>query len=248
MQAVRLRVKGSFNSFRIYTSIRYHKTFHVPTKTTLISLLGAAIGWNEAEIESMYSRIRTNALLDRHNGTMTDLWSITKIKTDAPDKPESSLVSREMLFEPEYTIYYNISPNGNMRNMQYDDILLAFNDPAFPLTLGRSDEMIEILEKPKIIELISHAINEDHYYRNTILPFNYREYFDGYERKVVKQGYTFNLPQVLNIPTGFEINQTKIRKPSSYLVVTLVYDTAVKIINRCDGWLDNEDRRYLYLY
>ncbi len=178
-----------------------------------------------------------------------DLWLITKIKTDNLNKPESSLVSREMLFEPQYTVYYNItSKKDEQKNIEYDDIIAAFNEPEFPLTLGRSDEMIEVVAKPKIIDLIPTTINEKQYYRNTILPFNYKDYFGGYEKTLMRKGYTFNLPQVLSIPIGFDISQTGLRKPSSNLQITLVYDTAVNIINRNDGWLDNENGRYVYFY
>ena len=64
----------------------------------------------------------------------------------------------------------------------------------------------------------------------------------------MERGYTFNLPQVVTIPTAFNTSHKGIRKPSSFKQVTLVYDTAVKIVNRIDGLLDNEDQRYVYIY
>lgn len=247
LKVIRLRVKGNFNSFRIRSGIRYHQTYHVPTKTTLIGLVGAAIGLDEFDLDRIYKRIQTNALLDRYSGRANDLWLITKIKTDNLNKPESSLVSREMLFEPEYTIYYSVDSKNDTENIEYDDIISAFDDPEFPLTLGRSDEMIEVVAKPKVIDLIPITINEKQYYRNTILPFNYKNHFEGYEKTQLKKGYTFNLPQVLSIPTAFNL-EAGIRRPTSHLQITLVYDTAVMITNRNDGWLDNESGRCLYIY
>lgn len=221
----------------------------MPTKTTLIGLLGAAIGRDETEIESLYALIQTNAFLERYSGTANDLWLITKVKLDDLNKPESSLVTREMLFEPNYTIYYIIASNPEVeKNIEYSDIISAFNDPEFPLTLGRSDEMIEVLDKSRTIELTSPHSDKAHYSKNTVLPFNYKDYFGGYEKVRIQKGYTFNLPQITSIPTGFNIGPTGIRKPSSVQQVTLVYDTAIKIVNRQDGLVDNEDQRYIYVY
>ena len=249
LKAIRLRVKGNFNSLRVQTDIRYQRAFHVPTKTTLIGLLGAAIGLDESEIEQLYSLIQTNAFLQRYSGTANDLWLITKIKLDALNKPESSLVTREMLFEPNYTIYYIIDSNPEVeKDIEYNDIISAFNDPEFPLTLGRSDEMIEISDKPKTIELTSPHSDAVHYSKNTVLPFNYKDHFGGYEKVRIQKGYAFNLPQVLTVPTSFKISKEGIRRPSSYQQVTLVYDTAVKIVNRIDGLVDDEDQRYIYVY
>jgi hypothetical protein len=50
----------------------------------------------------------------------------------------------------------------------------------------------------------------------------------------------FNLPQVVSLPIGFNISQTGLGRPPSNLQITLVYDTAVSIINRSDSWLDRE--------
>ena len=83
-----------------------------------------------------------------------------------------------MLFEPEYSIYYNILSNENIKSdIKYNDIISTFNDPEFPLTLGRSDEMIQVMSKPKTIDLISPPVDQAQYLKNTILPFNYKDSF-----------------------------------------------------------------------
>ncbi|MDE1868120.1 MAG: CRISPR-associated protein Cas5, partial [Thaumarchaeota archaeon] len=44
IQAVCLTVRGDFNSYRISTNIKYQRSYIIPTKTTLIGMLGAALG------------------------------------------------------------------------------------------------------------------------------------------------------------------------------------------------------------
>ena len=106
-----------------------------------------------------------------------------------------------MLFEPEYWIYYSNTDDSS--DNQLDDIINAFYDPEYALTLGRSDEMIEILEIRKVtLKPISSGS-----FKNTILPFNYKDYFDGYENMSLQKGQTFTLPNIVTIPLSFELRE-----------------------------------------
>ena len=238
MQAVRLLVKGNFNSFRISGGLRYHRTYHIPSKTTLIGLLGAAMGLEELELSSLFSSLTTNAILAKYSGTASDVWLVTKLKTHA--EAESAPIIREMLFEPEYWIYYSNTDDSSYN--QLDDIINAFYDPEYALTLGRSDEMIEILEikKVKLTPISSGS------FKNTILPFNYKDYFDGYENISLHKGQAFTLPNIVTIPTSFDIESKGFRAPSKYLQATMVYDIGVKIKGREDGITDEQRKLFLY--
>ncbi len=216
--------------------LKYHRTYYVPPKTALVGLLGAAIGLEDAELVDLYDSILTNAILADYYGTASDLWLITKLKTGG--EPETSPIIREMLIEPQYWIYYAVRDS----KIDLDKIANAFNDPIFALSLGRSDELIEVKKIMKVD--LQHDTNE--YFRNTILPFNYKDFFGGYEKLSLRKGQTFNLPQILSIPISFVIDDNRVRKPSKYLQVTLVYDIGVKIHGRKDGWVDEERRFFLY--
>ncbi len=235
---MRLLVKGNFNSFRISGGIRYHRTYHIPSKTTLIGLLGAAMGLDDLKLSKLFSSLTTNAILAKYSGTASDLWLVTKLKTHA--EAESAPIIREMLFEPEYWIYYSNTDDSSYN--QLDDIINAFYDPEYALTLGRSDEMIEILEIRKVtLKPISSGS-----FKNTILPFNYKDYFDGYENMSLQKGQTFTLPNIVTIPLSFEIESKGSRTPSKYLQATMVYDIGVKIKGREDGITDEQRKLFLY--
>ena len=238
MQAVRLRVKGNFNSFRVEGGLKYHRTYHIPSKTTLIGLLGAAMGLEDVDLNPLFGSVKTNAILTKFNGIASDLWLITKLKSHV--KPESSPIIREMLFQPEYSLYYSIPEPSSIK---LDYIFNAFYDPIYALTLGRSDEMIEILDIKKVtLQPISNA-----YFKNTILPFNYKDFFDGYENVTLLQGQSFSLPNVVNIPISFKIeNNRRIRSPLEHLQITLVYDLGIKVKGREDGLTDGQRRLFLY--
>ncbi|MEP0826485.1 MAG: CRISPR-associated protein Cas5 [Nitrososphaera sp.] len=236
MQVVRITAKGSFNSFRIPSGIRYHRTYHIPTKPTLIGLLGAAIGLEDVELSNIFNSVTTSAVLDSYSGMATDLWLIAKLKTQG--EPESSPIMREMLFEPCYSIYYSVSDSSDT---SLEDIVNAFTDPIFALSLGRSDEMIEVKEITKVnLQSVS-----DGYFKNTILPFNYKDFFDSYENLPLQRGQTFSLPQVISIPTKFDIKD-HIRKPLQYLDATIVYDRGIKLRNKEGGLSDGQRKFFLY--
>ncbi len=240
LQAVRIQVNGDFNSFRIGSGIKYHRTYYVPTKTTLIGLLGSAMGLQDNKLQNLFDSIQTNAILDSYSGTATDLWLITKLKTQG--KPESSPIMREILFEPQYSIYYSIHDYVNNTNL--DDVIHAFYDPVFALSLGRSDELVKVKEVTKV-DLYPAPSNE-YYFKSTILPFNYKDFFDKYEDLPLRKGQTFSLPQLVSIPISFKIEHGHIRRPLEYLQVTMVYDRGVKIVNREDGWIDGQRKFFLY--
>jgi CRISPR-associated Cas5-like protein len=240
LQAVRIQVSGSFNSLRIGSGIKYHRTYYVPTKTTLVGLLGSAMGMDENELQGLFSSIRTNAILKNFAGIATDLWLVTKLKTQG--KTESSPIMREILFEPQYSIYYSIDGSKN-NNMNLDDIVYAFYDPSYALSLGRSDEMILVKEVAKVN--LQQSTNE-YYFKNTILPFNYKDYFDKYDSAPLHKGQTFSLPQVVSIPISFKIEDGLIRRPLEYLQITMVYDRGVKIRNREDILSDGERKFFFY--
>ncbi len=194
------------------------------------------MGFEDVDLPDLFNTITTNAVLDGYSGTVTDLWLITKLKTQG--EPESSPIMREMLFEPRYSIYYS---NNGSSVTSLDKIIDAFTDPVFALSLGRSDEMIEVKEAIKVdLQSTSNG-----YFKNTILPFNYKDFFDSYENSPLRRGQTFSLPQVISIPIMFEI-EDHIRKPLQYLEATMVYDRGVKLRDKEDGLTDGQRKFFLY--
>ena len=100
--------------------------------------------------------------------------------------------------------------------------------------------MIEIKGK---VEKVNLRPSSSGYFKNTILPFNYRDFFVKYDNKPLSKGQTFTLPQVVSIPTSFKFENGRIRRPVNYLQVTMVYDRGVEIRGRMDGWIDGDEQR-----
>ena len=216
MKALRLRLRGDFNSFRMPASMRYQRTYLYPPRTTLLGLAGAALGLGEAELQEVYDRYKVSVVLESYQGLVLDLWSITKIKTT---QNERSVVTRELIYRPEYTMYYFSEEYSEQDLSRLSE---AFEDPAYPLTLGRSDELV-VASKPAIVDM--QECGSGLFYRNTVLPFNYRKHEYSFE-KAPEKGRLIRLPDVFRLPKTFSLDKG-VRKPIGHQEVTHIYDFGV---------------------
>lgn len=142
MKVLSLKVRASQVSFRRPLDLNYHRTLPLPPPTTMIGLAGAALGladfqiWNGEQWQSLRD-MRVAALLDKRPGKSKDMMTILKIKGGRID--QRSPYFRELLFNVEYTLIY-AGDDELIENLKS-----AFEDPVYPLSLGRKDELIEII-------------------------------------------------------------------------------------------------------
>jgi CRISPR-associated protein Cas5t len=231
-----LDVEGDFNSFRIGQSLQYQRTYLFPPKPTIIGLAGAALGLADNELERLYTDILVGTILNQYQGLARDLWGITKFKTVGT---EHAVVVREMLHRPYYSIYFAPSKTA----LSLKELQAAFADPVYPLSLGRSDELV-VVKSLRITDLATAKPGAC--YRNTVLPFDYRK--RGYILKKVtemKHG-VLELPQVITIPEVYSYDKTRKRSVTQYRVVTHVFSTGA-ISKESDGGLRDGERN-LFLY
>lgn len=236
MQALRLDVEGDFNSFRIGQSLQYQRTYLFPPKPTIIGLAGAALGLADNELKPFYTGISVGTILNQYQGLTRDLWGITKFKTVGT---EHAVVVREMLHRPYYSIYFAPSKTS----LQLKELQLAFADPTYPLSLGRSDELV-VIKSSHITGL--EPSEPGACYRNTVLPFDYRKQRYVLEKITETNQGILQLPQVFTIPQVYSYDKNRKRSVAHYQVVTHVFSTGV-ISKETDGGLRDGDRN-LFLY
>jgi len=224
MRALRLCVKGSFNSFRLPQEMRYQSTYMYPPKTTVIGLVGAALGLEDKKLEKIYDKILIGIILDGMGGKARDLWRIRKLKRTSEEK---AVVIREMLYNPVYWFYFSfVSKEFNLEMLKE-----AFHNPVYPLTLGRSDELI-LVDSLDVVELCKAEKNV--HYKWTVLPFDYKD--KNYKFEEVDLSEPFSVPQVFKIPTGFEYSKGR-RVPKNEKKFTHIFDIGLKFED-CAGWKD----------
>jgi hypothetical protein len=221
--------------------LQYQRTYMFPPKPTLIGLLGAALGCEDLQLVQLYDTTLMGIVLHSHEGLARDLWGITKLK--AGRSAEHAVVVREILHHPTYSIY--LAPTTADAAPTLEDMKAAFANPAYPLTLGRSDELV-VVRTSKIANLESAP--RDIYYRNTVLPFDYRKYGHALE-KVDTSGGIAEIPQVFRLPMAYSYDRTRRRKVARYEVFTHVFGTGLtfKGLKESDGgWRDGSNYFFLF--
>lgn len=218
--------------------MQYQRTYMFPPKPTVIGLLGAALGCEDIQLAQLYDTILAGIILRSYEGLARDLWGITKLK--AGRSAEHAVVVREMLHHPTYSMY--LAPSSGA--LKLEDMKAAFANPAYPLTLSRSDELI-VVRASKIANLESAP--KDAYYRNTVLPFDYRKHGHALE-KVDTSSRIVEIPQVFRLPMAYSYDKTRRRKVARYEVFTHVFGTGVTfkdLRERYGGWRDGSNYFFL---
>jgi len=153
MRVIRFGVEGLMNSFRIPFFRTYHKSFLAPPKTTVIGMLcNISLKSQKEFFEILESeRIEISVVINSIEGRGKDLWSYKTIDKKNRGK---SVIRRDKLFIPNYTIYLKIEDNS-----LYQEILESLKNPKNIPSLGLDDELITISSDVEEIDLIDNDSN-----------------------------------------------------------------------------------------
>jgi len=219
MQALKVIVEGSFNSFRYPAEMTYQRSYYIPPKTTIIGHLGSALGLSEKDLIPLYETIKVGVFLESFEGKTLDLWRITKLKS--PEN-ETAVVVRELLYRPKYRFYYIPQPDCTIT---LETMKMAFFNPVFAPCLGRSDELCTYKEI-KFVEIEEAPKNA--LYRHTILPFPYTEDPEAVLDLSQRDNLLKNMPPEISLlPVGFTIEKG-VRK-AKWCESTIIYGIGIKL-------------------
>jgi CRISPR-associated protein Cas5t len=211
MKALAVQVRAPVASFRRPLDHTYQRTLPLPPPTTVIGLAAAALGISTRELwdsSSPLRAVRVQVLAQNIPARATDLWTLLKIKSG---KMERSPYLRELLFNADFTLLY-----------QADELLLqklvqAFRQPAYPLSLGREDELIRV-ESCDIVEC--PPAEPPFVFYGTILPGDLRLLK---ARPLLQEGVVLEPAVVERLPTAFDIDdRTELRHPQNPQTFTLL--------------------------
>lgn len=126
-------------SFRLPETHTFHKTLPLPPRTTIVGILGAALGLTA---ESAQEWVETHqvklGVAGRHRGQMKDLWKYRKIKTM---EVISDVLLREHLIDLVMTLVYAAEDSSVA-----EQIIGGFQNPVYALTAGPSDSLLKVRE------------------------------------------------------------------------------------------------------
>ena len=152
MRVIRFEVEGQINSFRVSFFRTYQKSFLAPPKTTVIGMLCNISLKSQKEFFEILDRemIEVSVVIDSIGGRGKDLWSYKTIEKKNRGK---SVIRRDRLYMPKYTIYLKIEDKR-----LYQEILESLKAPKSIPSLGLDDELITICNV-KEIELEANKSN-----------------------------------------------------------------------------------------
>ncbi|AEH44113.1 CRISPR-associated protein Cas5 [Thermodesulfatator indicus DSM 15286] len=199
MEGLAVTVSAPVASFRRPLDINFQRTLLLPPPTTCLGIAGAALGLSEGELwrrGSPLSDLKVSVLLEPSPVTggdpavTRDLLKVLKIK-NKKISAERSPYFRELLFFSRYTLLFA------GKDELLDRLRKAFADPAYPLSLGREDELARI----EAIEEAVFSPGEPLLF-GTMVPGDLREL----EVKVkLAPGLRVEPPSVEVLPAGFEV-------------------------------------------
>lgn len=217
MNVLWVKASAPSASFRRPLDHNYQRTLPLPPPTTLFGLAGAALGLAEEELWQESSPLRellVAALALQKPGITRDMWTVLKIKNKR--LAERSPYFREIIFNARFMLLY-----GGRKEL-LTGLRQAFIDPAYPLSLGREDELIVIEDLG-----MGDACPGVPLFSGTVIPGDLQNLRFKW---IPRPGIAFEPPVVENMPLGFEIDKNGIRHPLNPRPFTfLPYDLEIEL-------------------
>ncbi|MGB3906858.1 MAG: CRISPR-associated protein Cas5 [Methanomethylovorans sp.] len=226
-------------SFRSPETHTFHKTLPLPPKTTIIGMMGAALGLS---LEEVHKLVEDQGFLvgvyGFNKGLMRDLWNYRKLtgkekkytEDDIKNRRQYSILIREYLFENQFVFYF-----GSDEVEKLEHLRSAFLSPTYPLTVGNSDDLFKTCKIGDIIEEKKCKLSKFEY---TVLPGDlsqlYKNDIDFSQIPIVQ---TINTPQVILLPTKFifEGDERRVSERQKFTFIS----TPVKLKTEIDGYTVN---------
>jgi len=221
-------------SFRVPETHTFHQTLPLPPKTTIIGMLGAALGFN---LEDAHDYVNQNNILvgvyGKHKGMMKDLWNYRKITgkekkytpEDIRNRKHYSILIREYLYHADFFIYF---ASDKLKSIEM--LRNAMHSPVYPLTAGTSDDLFKISNVSKISDVQVEKLS---IFEHTILPEDVSKFcksdIDFSKIPITK---TIYLPQVFLLPTKFAfiMDDRRVieRKPFTFISTSVTIEKPIE--------------------
>ncbi|MFB6271774.1 MAG: CRISPR-associated protein Cas5 [Salinibacter sp.] len=207
-QVLGVAVRAPVASFRRPLDHNVQRTLPMPSPTALVGIAGAALGLSHRELwasDSPVASLKVAVRAEVEPGRAQDLWTLLKIQNN---RMVRSPYVRELLFFARYMLVYG-GDEALLERLQQ-----AFRDPAYPLSLGREDELMAVDDVA-----LEAADEGEPRFRGAALPGDVRQMR---MRPVVEPGIRFAPPVVETLPLRFTVDGRGIRHPEAPTAVSFL--------------------------
>jgi CRISPR-associated protein Cas5t len=226
-------------SFRSPETHTFHKTLPLPPKTTIIGMMGAALGLG---LEEVHKVVEEQGILvgvyGLNKGLMRDLWNYRKLtgkekkytEEDIKNRRQYSILIREYLYENQFIFYFGLDDFKKLECLRS-----AFLSPKYPLTVGNSDDLLKISRVGEVIEGKNCKLDK---FEHTVIPGDLSQlYGNDIDFSQIPIVQTVSTPQVYLLPTKFvfEGDERRVSERKKFTFVS----TPVKLKTQVDGYTIN---------
>lgn len=244
MKFLRIKCSGCLNSFRQPDFHTYHKTLHLPPKTTVAGMIGSALGISPESVNEEW--LKNNrfqmGIVGKSNGKASDLWQIRKYESKqikayqngSESTPyKTAVIVRELLYASEFTLYLHFENEED-----FELVSAKIQNPEWALSLGREDELV-LVEDIKQVDLNETS---DISFCNTVLPIDFTT--TPYDIVLESDSFSANLldeaPKSVKLPVTFTYNNdTGAREASKFQTFSFIFNLPVKLRDS-KGFYDEE--------
>lgn len=216
MKGIIISLHAMTASFRDPNTHLYQETIPIPPPTTIVGVTGAALG---LPFEEAMEYFKTNRIAvgcsAKSDGFGKDLWNYSKIKSKGIDK---DILIREFLYNINSKIFIACE-----NEQVIEEVYEGFKDPKFALTLGNSDEIVQI----RNVEICNNVFRgESKDINDSWICGNYIDEFELDWEKVKKLPIksTIRAPIVKNLPTDFIFTKNGERQANKFSKFTFLGD------------------------
>lgn len=198
--------------FRDIFTQSFFKTLPAPPRTTIIGILGAAMGLNESDTISLSNKLYVGSKILSMKGYAKEITTAINQKSGGGRTP----VMRSLVVNPSYRLYV-----GSEEKELIQQLHNAIRSPVFPLYLGISECLANTtnIEKARNI-----ALTESKVFRCTIeSPTDI-----SYTTKVDAKGKIIFFPELVRTVRTFTLSP-KGRMPLSYVNLLMFYNCSVEL-------------------
>ena len=220
MQGLTFELTGELGHFRNLFTHSFLETMIAPPKTTVVGMIGAALGYDELQTMELTDKLRIGVKVLQIKGFIKEITTFFNYKSKPP---ETTPIMRELIVNPKYKIYV-ASDDTTLLNQVRE----ALEHPVYPIYLGISD-LIGYITQIQDIEL--SECKAKHF--DCIIPLT-----DDINYVVrVKESVSGVMipPKIFRVPKKFEI-KGRGRSPKSLQNVLMFFGYQIELSKELDAY------------